>query len=171
MNKQAVVAFVKRVTTPGIDFVPEGLHVSRCLITTALFGRNNPCIYQLFFALNRIKPLAPQHPEWKTTKPFASLLKGNIKGALADGEQAILKIVMATHAGMTTDEFKNTVNDWIATTKHPQTGRLLTEMVYQPMLELLAYLRAHNFKTFIVSGGGIELMRPWTEHVYGIPPE
>lgn len=125
----------------------------------------------MFFALNRIKALAPQHPEWKTTEPFASMLKGDVPGALAGGEHAILKIVMATHAGMTTNEFETTVKDWIATAKHPQTGRLISEMVYQPMLELLAYLRTHDFKTFIVSGGGIEFMRPWTEQVYGIPPE
>ncbi|HNP60067.1 MAG TPA: HAD family hydrolase [Nitrospirales bacterium] len=105
------------------------------------------------------------------TEPFASLLKGNIKGALADGEKAILKIVMVTHAGMTRDKFEKTVNDWIATAKHPQTGRLISEMVYQSMMELRAYLRAHEFTTFIFSGGGIEFMRPWTEHVYEIPPE
>jgi len=126
---------------------------------------------KLFFALERVKALAPQHPEWQTKEPFASLLKGDVKAALAGGERAIVDIVMATHAGMTTDEFEQTVQEWIATAKHPQTGRLLTEMVYQPMRELLGYLRAHGFKTFIVSGGGIEFMRPWTERVYGIPPE
>ena len=118
-----------------------------------------------------MKALAPQHPEWKDKEPFASLLKGDLKGALAGGEKAMLEIVMATHAGMTTEEFEKIVQDWIATAKHPETERLYTEMVYQPMLELLAYLRANGFKTFIVSGGGIEFMRPWTEKVYGIPPE
>ena len=110
-------------------------------------------------------------PSGRTKEPFASLLKGDVKGALAGGEPAIGEIVMATHAGMTTEEFDKIVKDWIATAKHPKTGRLFTEMVYQPMLELLAYLRANGFKTFIVSGGGIEFMRPWTEKVYGIPPE
>jgi len=121
--------------------------------------------------LHRVGVVAPQHPEWKNKEPFASLLKGDVKGALAGGEPAIGQIVMATHAGMTTEEFDKIVKDWIVSAKHPKTGRLLTEMVYQPMLELLAYLRAKGFKTFIVSGGGVEFMRPWTDKVYGIPPE
>jgi len=130
-----------------------------------------PMYFQLLFALDRVKALAPQHPEWKTQEPFASLLKGDVKAALEGGEPAIMKIVMATHAGMTSDDFDQIVRDWIASAKHPKTGHLYTEMVYQPMLELLAYLRANDFKTFIVSGGGIDFMRPWTEKVYGIPPE
>jgi hypothetical protein len=130
-----------------------------------------PAYFQLFFAIDRVKELAPQHPEWKMKEPFASLLKGNLKGVLAGGEHAMLEIVMATHAGMTTEEFEKIVKDWIGTAKHPVTKRPYTEMVYQPMLELLAYLRANDFKTFIVSGGGIEFMRPWTQEVYGIPPE
>jgi hypothetical protein len=127
--------------------------------------------FQLFFALDRVRELAPQHPEWQDKEPYASLLKGDVKAAMAGGEKAILEIVMATHAGMTTAEFEKIVKDWIGTARHPQTKRLFTEMVYQPMLELLAFLRANGFKTFIVSGGGIEFMRPWTEAVYGIPPE
>jgi len=130
-----------------------------------------PLPVQLYFVLDRVKALAPQHPEWKTKEPFASLLRGDLRTALAGGDRALLEIVMATHAGMTTVEFEQIVKDWIATAKHPKTGRLFTEMVYQPMLELLAYLRANGFKTFIVSGGGIEFMRPWAEQVYGIPPE
>ncbi len=130
-----------------------------------------PVPVQLYFALDRVKALAPQHPEWKTKEPFASLLKGDLKAALAGGDHAILELFMATHTGMTTEEFEQIVKDWIATAKHPKTGKLFTEMVYQPMLELLAYLRANGFKNFIVSGGGIEFMRPWTEQVYGIPPE
>ncbi len=118
-----------------------------------------------------MKALAPQHPEWNDKEPFASLLKGDLKTALAGGDQALLELIMATHTGMTTVEFEQIVKDWIATAKHPKTGKLFTEMVYQPMLELLAYLRANGFKTFIVSGGGIEFMRPWAEQVYGIPPE
>jgi haloacid dehalogenase-like hydrolase len=130
-----------------------------------------PMYFQLFFALDRVKTLAPQHPEWKTKEPFASLLKGDVKGALAGGEHAILEIIVATHAGMTTAEFEKIVADWIATAKHPKFKRPYTECIYQPMVELLAYLRANGFKTFIVSGGGIEFMRPWTEKVYGVPPE
>jgi hypothetical protein len=130
-----------------------------------------PMYFQLFFALDRVKEMAPQHPEWKNKEPFASLLKGDVEAALAGGDKAILEIVMATHAGMTTTEFEKIVKDWIATARHPRTKRRYTEMIYQPMLELLAYLRANDFKTFIVSGGGIEFMRPWTEAVYGIPPE
>jgi len=118
-----------------------------------------------------VKALAPQHPEWKTKEPFASLLKGDLKGALAGGERAMLEIIVVTHAGMTTAEFEQIVKEWIATAKHPKFKRPYTECVYQPMIELLAYLRANGFKTFIVSGGGIEFMRPWTEKVYGIPPE
>ncbi len=130
-----------------------------------------PMYFQLAFALDRVKALAPQHPEWAAKEPFASLLKGDLKAALAGGEHAMLEIVMATHAGLTTEEFEAVVKAWIATARHPVTKRPYTEMVYQPMLELLAYLRANGFKTFIVSGGGIEFMRPWTEKVYGIPPE
>jgi hypothetical protein len=127
--------------------------------------------FQLAFALDRVEALAPQHPAWKEQEPFASLLRGDVKGALSGGEPAVVQILMATHAGMTTEEFDEVVRGWVASARHPKTGRLYTEMVYQPMLELLAYLRAHGFKTFIVSGGGIEFMRPWTERVYGIPPE
>ena len=125
--------------------------------------------FQLMFAIDRVKELAPLHPEWKDKEPFASLLKGDVNTVLAGGEHAMLEIVMATHAGMTTAEFEKIVKDWLATAKHPTTKRPYTEMVYQPMLELLAYLRANGFKTFIVSGGGIEFMRPWSERVYGSP--
>ena len=118
-----------------------------------------------------MKALAPQHPDWKNKEPFASLLKGDIKAALSGGEHAIAEIVMVTHAGMSTAEFEQIVKDWVGAAKHPRFKRPYTECVYQPMLELLAYLRANGFKTFIVSGGGIEFMRPWTESVYGIPPE
>jgi phosphoglycolate phosphatase-like HAD superfamily hydrolase len=130
-----------------------------------------PMYFQLIFALDRVKALAPQHPEWKDKEPFASLLKGDLKSALAGGEPAIFQIVMATHAGVTTEEFEKIVRDWIATAKHPKTGRLYSEMVYRPMVELLRYLRANGFKTFIVSGGGTDFMRVFSERVYGIPPE
>jgi hypothetical protein len=169
--KKAIVAFVKKTTTKGsTDFVPVAERIA-VFDNDGTLWAEQPMYFQLLFALHRVGVLAPQHPEWKTEEPFASLLKGDVKGALAGGEAAIVKIVMATHAGMTTEEFDQAVQDWISTAKHPKTGRPMTEMVYQPMLELLSYLRAHGFKTFIVSGGGIDFMRPWTEKVYGIPPE
>jgi phosphoserine phosphatase len=169
--KQSIIAFVAKVTKEGSpDFVPPAERIATFDNDGTLWAEQT-MYFQLFFALDRVKALAPQHPEWKDKEPFASLLKGDVKGALAGGEHAILEIVMATHAGMTTEDFEKIVKDWIATAKHPTTKRPYTEMVYQPMLELLAYLRANDFKTFIVSGGGIEFMRPWTEKVYGIPPE
>jgi hypothetical protein len=125
----------------------------------------------LLFALDRVKALAPQHPEWKDKEPFAALLKGETKAALAGGDRAIVEIVMATHAGMTTEEFQKIVKDWLATAKHPKFQRPYTDLAYVPMLELLAYLRANGFKTFIVSGGGVEFMRAFADRVYGIPPE
>jgi len=126
---------------------------------------------QAFFVLDRIKQMAPQHSEWKDKEPFASVLKGEMKSALAGGEHAVAALMAAAHSGMTTEEFEKSVTDWITTAKHPKTGKLFTEMAFQPMLELLNYLRANGFKTFIVSGGGIEFMRPWAERVYGIPTE
>jgi phosphoglycolate phosphatase-like HAD superfamily hydrolase len=169
--KKAIVTFVERITKQGSpDFVPEAERIATFDNDGTLWAEQ-PIYFQLLFAIDRVKALAPQHPEWNTQEPFASMLKGDMKRALEGGEHAILEIVMSTHAGMTTQAFEKIVTDWITITKHPTTGRLLTEMVYQPMLELLAYLRANGFKTFIVSGGGIEFMRPWTEKVYGIPPE
>jgi len=170
-QKKAIVTFVERVTKVGSpDFVPMSERIATFDQDGTLWAEQ-PMYFQFFFALDRVKALAPQHPEWKEKEPFASLLKGDVKGALAGGERALGEILMATHAGMTTEEFAQTAREWIATARHPKTGRLYTEMVYLPMLELLAYLRANGFKTFIVSGGGIEFMRPWTEKVYGIPPE
>ena len=169
--KQAIVSFVEKVTKPGSpDFVPVPERIATFDNDGTLWVEQ-PMYSQLLFALDRVKALAPQHPEWKSKEPFASLLKGDVKGALAGGEHAIVEIVMATHAGMSTAQFEQIVKDWIATAKHPRFQRPCTECVYQPMLEVLAYLRANGFKTFIVSGGGIEFMRPWTEKVYGIPPE
>jgi phosphoserine phosphatase len=169
--KKAIVAFVEKVTKEGSpDFVPVQERIATFDNDGTLWCEQ-PQPVQLYFALDRLKALAPQHPEWKTKEPFASLLKGDLNTALAGGDRAILELFMATHAGMTTQEFEQIVKNWIATAKHPKTSKLFTEMVYQPMLELLAYLRANGFKNFIVSGGGIEFMRPWTEKVYGIPPE
>ncbi len=170
-SKQAIIKFVESVTKKGSpDFVPREQRIATFDNDGTLWAEQ-PMYFQLFFVADRVKALAPQHPEWKTKEPFASLLNGDMKGALAGGEHGLLEMVMATHAGLTTGEFEQAVSDWIATAKHPKTGKPFTAMVYQPMLELLTYLRAHGFKTYIVSGGGIEFMRPWTEKVYGIPPE
>jgi phosphoglycolate phosphatase-like HAD superfamily hydrolase len=169
--KKAIVAFVERVTKEGSpDFVPTPERIATFDNDGTLWVEQ-PTYVQLVFALDRVKALAPLHPEWKEEEPFASLLKGDLKGALAGGEPAIFKIITVTHSGMTTDEFEKIVGDWITTARHPRTDKLYTEMVYQPMLELLAYLRANGFKTFIVSGGGIDFMRVFSERVYGIPPE
>jgi phosphoglycolate phosphatase-like HAD superfamily hydrolase len=170
-SKKAIVQFVERVTKQGSpDFVPPSERIATFDNDGTLWAEQ-PIYFQLVFALDRVKVLAPQHPEWKDQEPFASLLKGDLKGALHGGEAAIFQIVTVTHSGMTTEEFEKIVRDWIATAKHPTTGKLYTEMVYQPMLELLTYLRGNGFKTFIVSGGGIDFMRVFSEQVYGIPPE
>ncbi len=169
--KQAIVSFVEKVTTEGSPaFVPPAERIATFDNDGTLWCEQ-PLPVQLYFALDRVKALAPQHPEWKTNEPFASLLKGDLQTTLAGGDRALLKLMMVTHAGMTTVEFEQIVKDWIATAKHPKTGKLYTDMVYQPMLEVLGYLRANGFKNYIVSGGGIEFMRAWTEQVYGIPPE
>ena len=169
--KQAIVTFVDKVTKPDSpDFVPVPERIATFDNDGTLWSEQ-PLPVQLYFALDQVKALSNQHPEWKTQEPFASLLKGDLKAALAGGEHALLEIFMATHTGMTTMEFEQIVKDWIATAKNPKTGKRFTEMTYQPMLELLDYLRGNGFRTFIVSGGGIEFMRPWAEQVYGIPPD
>ena len=169
--KKAIIAFVERVTKEGSpNFVRPAERIA-VFDNDGTLWAEQPMYFQLLFVADRVKALAPQHPEWKTKEPFASLLKGDMKGVAAAGEKGAVELMAATHTGMTTEEFGTIVNDWITTAKHPKTGKLYTEMVYQPMLELLAYLRANDFKTFIVSGGGIEFMRPWSEKVYGIPPE
>ena len=169
--KQSIINFVEKVTKPGSpDFVPVSERIATFDNDGTLWCEQ-PVPVQLYFAIDRVKALAPQHPEWNTKEPFASLLKGDLQTALAGGDHALLEVMLATHAGMTTAEFEQIVKDWIATARHPKTGQLFTDMVYQPMLEVLAYLRANGFKNFIVSGGGIEFMRPWAERVYGIPPE
>jgi phosphoglycolate phosphatase-like HAD superfamily hydrolase len=169
--KHSIIAFVEKVTTPGSpDFVPVSERIATFDNDGTLWSEQ-PVPVQLYFAIDRVKALAPQHPEWQTQEPFASLLKGDVNAALAGGDKAILELFMATHAGMSTVEFEQIVKAWMAGATNPKTGRRFTDMVFQPMLELLAYLRANGFKNFIVSGGGIEFMRPWTEQVYGIPPE
>ncbi len=170
-TKAAIVSFVERATKEGSpDLVPIASRVA-VFDNDGTLWSEQPVYFQLLFAVDRIKALAPQHPEWKEKEPFRSVLAGDLKAALAGGDKAVLELVEATHTGMTTEEFERTVKEWIATARHPTTGRLLTEMTYQPMVELLAYLRAHGFKTYIVSGGGIDFMRPWVEASYGVPPE
>jgi len=169
--QKAIIAFVERVTKQGSsDFVPPAERIA-VFDNDGTLWAEQPMYFQFLFVVDRVKALAPQHPEWKTKEPFASLLKGDMKGVAVAGERGAVELMAATHTGMTTEEFATIVTDWITTAKHPKTGKPYTEMVYQPMLELLAYLRANGFKIFIVSGGGIEFMRPWSENVYGIPPE
>lgn len=170
-TREAIEAFVQRVTTPGSpDFVPPAERIA-VFDNDGTLWSEQPMYVQLAFALDRVKALAPEHPEWKDRAPFNAVLTGDLKALGAAGERGLMELVLATHAGMTADEFDQVVKDWIATAKHPVYQRPYTECVYQPMRELLDYLRAHEFKTFIVSGGGIEFMRPWAEAVYGIPPE
>lgn len=170
-SRKAIIDFVAAVTREGSpDFVPAPERIA-VFDNDGTLWAEQPMYFQALFAFDRVRTLAPQHPEWQTREPFASVLKGDFKKALAGGEKALLDLVMETHAGMTTDEFARLVEDWLATAKHPVTHKPYTGMVYQPMLEVLGYLRANGFKTFIVSGGGIEFMRPWAERVYGVPPE
>ncbi|MFY8206487.1 MAG: HAD family hydrolase, partial [Arenimonas sp.] len=169
--KQSIVTFVKDTTRKGSpDFVPVAERIA-VFDNDGTLWSEQPMYFQAFFIFDRIKALAPDHPEWKTKEPFASVLRGDTKAALAGGEHALMEMAMATHAGMSTEQFDAIVREWVGTAKHPKTGRRFTEMVYQPMLEVLDYLRANGYKTYIVSGGGIEFMRPWAEAVYGIPPE
>jgi hypothetical protein len=169
--KAAIVGFVEKVTTAGAPgFVPEPERIA-VFDNDGTLWVEHPIYTQFAFAFDRVKALAPQHPDWATTQPFKAVLEGDMKALAAGGEKGLMDIMAATHSGMTTAQFQTIVSDWIATARDPRFKRPYTELVYQPMLELLAYLRANGFKTFIVSGGGIEFMRPWTEQVYGVPPE
>jgi phosphoglycolate phosphatase-like HAD superfamily hydrolase len=169
--KQAILGFVREVASQGsAKFVPPAERIA-VFDNDGTLWAEQPFYFQLAFAIDRVKALAPQHPEWKNKQPFKAILEGDMKTLAAGGEHALVEVVMATHAGMTTEEFESVVKAWIATARHPRFGRPYTELVYQPMIELLDFLRGNGFKTFIVSGGGIEFMRPWVETVYGIPPE
>jgi hypothetical protein len=169
--KSAIIEFVETATdTSSMKFVPPAQRIA-VFDNDGTLWASHPVYVQLVFAFDRVKALAPMHFEWKNKQPFKAVLEGDLETVLAGGEHALLEIIMATHAGMTTEEFSQIVLDWLATARHPKTGRLYTDMGYQPMLELLAYRRANGLKIFIVSGGGIEFMRPWTERIYGIPPE
>ena len=169
--KNSIVDFVARVTTPGgTDFVPVEQRIATFDNDGTLWAEQ-PVYFQLAFAFDRIKALARRHPEWKDMEPFKAVLDADQAALAAVGEKGLLEIMAVTHSGMTTDEFTKVVSDWTASARHPRFNRPYTELVYQPMLELLTYLRGKGFKTFIVSGGGVEFMRVFAERVYGIPPE
>ncbi|THK34541.1 haloacid dehalogenase-like hydrolase [Ensifer sp. MPMI2T] len=169
--KAAIVAFVEKVTKEGsADFVPEPERIA-VFDNDGTLWVEHPMYTQLAFALDRVKTMAPSHPEWKDMQPFKAVLDGDMKALAAAGEKGLLELIMTTHAGMTNEEFQKIASDWLATARDPRFKRPYTELVYQPMLELLSYLRENGFKTFIVSGGGIEFVRPWSEKIYGIPPE
>jgi phosphoglycolate phosphatase-like HAD superfamily hydrolase len=169
--KQSIVAFVAKVTKEGgPDYVRSGERIATFDNDGTLWGEQ-PMYFQFLFAIDRVKALAPQHPEWKDQEPYASLLKGDTKAALAGGERALLEIVAASHSGMTTEEFDAIVKDWLRSARHPRFKQPYNRMIYQPMVELLRYLRANGFKTYIVSGGGVEFMRAFAQQAYGIPPE
>lgn len=169
--KRSIVAFVKRVSSQGsTEFVPPAERIATFDNDGTLWAEQ-PHYFQLAFAFDRVKAMAPQHPEWNKQEPFKAILANDATGLAASGEKGLMEIIAATHAGMTTDEFVTSVHEWTARARHPRFGKPYTAMVYQPMLELLAYLRANGFKTFIVSGGGVEFMRPWVEKAYSIPPE
>jgi len=170
-TKQSIVAFVESVTDPSSDSFVKVEERIATFDNDGTLWSEQPIYFQLAFAFDRIRALAPQYPEWKERQPFKAVIDGDMETVLAGGKHALLEIVMASHAGMTTAEFEEIVSEWVGTARHPKTKRLYTEMVYQPMLELLDYLRANRFKTYITSGGGVEFMRPWVGNVYGIPPE
>ena len=169
-SKQSIIDFVKNSTdSSSKDFIPVTDRIA-CFDNDGTLWTEKPVPFQLYFTIDRIKAMAPQHPEWKNKQPYKGILEGDLKTAMAGGDKALLELMMITHAGMTTDVFDKTVKDWMDTATYLKTGRHYNEMIYQPMLELLNYLRANGYKTFIVSGGGIDFMRSWTEQAYGIPP-
>jgi phosphoserine phosphatase len=166
-----IVAFVQTVTDPrGQGYVAPAERIA-VFDNDGTLWSEQPAYFQLAFAIDRVRALAPKHPEWRTKQPFQGVLEGDLKAVAATGERGLLELVMATHANLTTEEFAAVVRDWVATARHPTLKRPYTELVYQPMLELLSYLRANGFKTYIVSGGGVEFMRVFAEQVYGVPPE
>ncbi len=169
--RQSIIDFVTKTTTKGSTAFVEPAERIAVFDNDGTLWSEQPAYFQLFFAIDRVKALAPEHPEWAATEPFKSVLAGDMKALAAGGEKAIVQLVAATHAGMTIDEFNLIVKDWLKTAKHPKSGKPYTEMVYQPMLEVLDYLRANGYKTFIVSGGGVEFIRAFAEETYGIPPE
>jgi phosphoglycolate phosphatase-like HAD superfamily hydrolase len=169
--KQSIVSFVQAVTDRGdARYVAPELRIAT-FDNDGTLRSEQPIYFQIAFAFERVKALAPKHPEWKTQQPFKAVLEGDMKALAASGQKGLIQLLLATNTGMTTEQFTRTVVDWFATAQHPRFKRPYTDLVYQPMVELLAYLRASGFKTYIVSGGTVEFMRPWTERTYGIPPE
>ncbi len=170
-TKQAIISFVEKVKQKNTkDFVPASERIV-VFDNDGTLWLEHPIYTQLAFALDRVKELAPNHPEWKNQQPFKAVLEGDMKALESLGEKGAFELVMATHAGMTSEEFEEIVNKWFAKARHPRFKVPYTELVYKPMVELLEYLRTNDFKTFIVSGGGIEFMRPWAQKTYGIPPD
>lgn len=170
-TRDAIIDFVDRVSAEnGPDFVAPAERIA-VFDNDGTLWSEQPAYFQLLFAIDRVKAEALKHPEWQDKQPFKAVLEGNMQALAASGKEGLLELIMATHADMTTVEFERMVNDWLALARHPKFDRPYNELVYQPMLELLDYLRDNGFKTYIVSGGGIEFMRPWIEQVYGIPPE
>lgn len=170
-SKQAIIDYVKDVTTEGsANFIPVADRIATFDNDGTLWSEQ-PMYFQLFFIMDRIKAMAKDHPEWKNKQPYKAVLENDMKGLMAQGKKGLVEIAMATHAGMTTEEFEKSVKDWIATAKHPTKNKPYNELVFQPMLEVINYLKANGFKVFIVSGGGIEFMRPWAEETYGIPKD
>ena len=170
-TRQAVIAFVESVTDEASpDYVEPAERIATFDNDGCLWAEK-PVYFQLLFAIDRVKAIAADHPEWSDEEPFRSVIAGDMQGVMASGEEGLLKLVAASHGGITTEEFSAAVRDWLDTARHPETGRRYDAMVYQPMLELLEYLRDNGFKTFIVSGGGIDMIRVFAEDVYGIPPE
>ena len=169
--KEEVIEFVQRVTSPeSRDYRPPAERIA-VFDNDGTLWVEQPIYIQLAFTLDRLAALAPDHPEWLHKEPFKSALARDLKGVMAGGERALQKLILATHAGVTTEEFTAIVQDWIVDAWHPRFGQTYTDLAYQPMLELLDYLRANQFRTYIVSGGGVDFIRPWAEAVYGIPPE
>jgi haloacid dehalogenase-like hydrolase len=170
-SKQAILDFVTKTTKQGgSDFVPTDERLA-VFDNDGTLWVEHPMYVQMAYALDRVKTLAPTHPEWKNKQPFKAVLEGDVKALAESGERGLAEILLVTHAGMTPAEFESLVKNWLATARHPRFKRPYTECIYQPMVELLAYLRANGFKTFIVSGGGIEFIRPWAEKAYGVSPE
>jgi hypothetical protein len=168
--KQSILDFVAAVTREGSEFVPGPQRVATFDNDGTLWCEQ-PMYVQLAFAFDRVTALAPLHPDWKDKQPFKAVLDGDMKTVAESGERGMLELIMASHAGMTSEEFETIVKNWLANARHPRFKQPYTKLVYQPMVELMAYLRTNGFKTYIVSGGGIEFMRPWSEEVYGVPPE
>jgi phosphoserine phosphatase len=167
--KSTIINFVKDVTQEGSPhFVPVPDRIA-VFDNDGNLWSEKPVYFQMFFAMDRIREMAPDHPEWKTQQPFQAILEGDMEALSSYGEKGILELVMTTHTGMTTEKFEQIVKDWLSTARHPRFNRTYTELIYQPMVELMNYLREHEFKTFIVSGGGLDFMRPWVEETYGIP--